>query len=54
LTGREYEILKAIESGKITFWMLDGERGITITGSDTCAGSGQVWSITTTPGGGAG
>ena len=39
LTGQEYDILKAIESGKITFWVLNGEGGITITGPDTGAGS---------------
>ena len=38
LTGQEYDILKAIESGKITFWVLDGESGITITGPDTGTG----------------
>jgi regulator of protease activity HflC (stomatin/prohibitin superfamily) len=39
LTGQEYDILKAIESGKITFWVLDGDSGITITGPDTGTGS---------------
>jgi regulator of protease activity HflC (stomatin/prohibitin superfamily) len=39
LSGQEYDILKAIESGKITFWVLDGEGGITITGPDTGTGS---------------
>jgi SPFH domain / Band 7 family len=41
LSGQEYDILKAIESGKITFWVLDGEGGITITGPDTDAGGGS-------------
>jgi SPFH domain / Band 7 family len=41
LSGQEYDILKAIESGKITFWVLDGEGGITITGPDTGAGGGS-------------
>jgi SPFH domain / Band 7 family len=41
LSGQEYDILKAIESGKITFWVLDGEGGITITGPDARAGSGS-------------
>ena len=40
LSGQEYDILKAIESGKITFWVLDGEGGITITGPDAGGGSG--------------
>jgi regulator of protease activity HflC (stomatin/prohibitin superfamily) len=39
LSGQEYDILKAIESGKITFWVLDGEGGVTITGPDTGTGS---------------
>ena len=47
LTGQEYDILKAIESGKITFWVLNGESGITITGPDTGTGSAQA---PTTPG----
>jgi hypothetical protein len=42
LSGQEYDILKAIESGKITFWVLDGEGGITITGPDTGAGGGSA------------
>jgi regulator of protease activity HflC (stomatin/prohibitin superfamily) len=42
LTGQEYDILKAIESGKITFWVLNGEGGITITGPDTGSGSSQA------------
>jgi regulator of protease activity HflC (stomatin/prohibitin superfamily) len=41
LSGQEYDILKAIESGKITFWVLDGDGGITITGPDTGAGGGS-------------
>jgi regulator of protease activity HflC (stomatin/prohibitin superfamily) len=42
LSGQEYDILKAIESGKITFWVLNGEGGITITGPDTGSGSSQA------------
>jgi hypothetical protein len=42
LTGQEYDILKAIESGKITFWVLNGDSGITITGPDTATGSTQA------------
>jgi hypothetical protein len=42
LSGQEYDILKAIESGKITFWVLDGQGGITITGPDTGTGSSQA------------
>ncbi len=41
LSGQEYDILKAIESGKITFWVLDGQGGITITGPDAAAGGGS-------------
>jgi hypothetical protein len=62
LSGQEYDILKAIESGKITFWVLDGEGGITITGPDTGTGSSQTPSsptpspttTTTAPTGGRG
>jgi hypothetical protein len=62
LSGQEYDILKAIESGKITFWVLDGEGGITITGPDTGTGSSQTPSsptpnpttTTTAPSGGRG
>jgi hypothetical protein len=42
LSGQEYDILKAIESGKITFWVLNGDSGITITGPDTGTGSAQA------------
>jgi regulator of protease activity HflC (stomatin/prohibitin superfamily) len=56
LTGQEYDILKAIESGKITFWVLNGEGGITIAGPDTGAGSAPAPAsptpTTTAPGGG--
>jgi regulator of protease activity HflC (stomatin/prohibitin superfamily) len=62
LSGQEYDILKAIESGKITFWVLDGEGGIAITGPDTGTGSSQAPSsatpspttTTTAPSGGGG
>jgi regulator of protease activity HflC (stomatin/prohibitin superfamily) len=63
LTGQEYDILKAIESGQITFWVLDGQSGITITGPATGTGSRQAPSTPTTstttttttgPGGGGG
>jgi regulator of protease activity HflC (stomatin/prohibitin superfamily) len=59
LTGQEYDILKAIESGRITFWVLDGEGGVTITGPPTGSGSGEAPSTpapttTTTPGGAGG
>jgi regulator of protease activity HflC (stomatin/prohibitin superfamily) len=61
LSGQEYDILKAIESGKITFWVLDGEGGVTITGPDTGTGSSQAPSspapsptTTTAPSGGGG
>ena len=62
LSGQEYDILKAIESGKITFWVLDGEGGVTITGPDTGTGSSRAPSsptpspttTTTAPTGGGG
>jgi hypothetical protein len=62
LSGQEYDILKAIESGKITFWVLDGEGGVTITGPDTGTGSSQApqspapspTTTTTAPSGGGG
>ena len=62
LSGQEYDILKAIESGKITFWVLDGQGGITITGPDTSTGSSRAPSTptptttttTTAPSGGGG
>jgi regulator of protease activity HflC (stomatin/prohibitin superfamily) len=61
LTGQEYDILKAIESGRITFWVLPHDSGITITGPDSASGSRQAPSsptttttTTTPPGGGSG
>jgi regulator of protease activity HflC (stomatin/prohibitin superfamily) len=60
LTGQEYDILKAIESGKITFWVLPNDSGITITGPGAGGGpstTGTPSSTTTTttsPPGGAG
>jgi len=53
LTGQEYDILKAIESGQITFWVLNGEGGVTITGPN---GGGAPTSPTppTTGSGGGG
>ena len=64
LSGQEYDILKAIESGKITFWVLDGQGGITITGPDTGTGTSPTPSTpsstttttttTTAPSGGGG
>jgi regulator of protease activity HflC (stomatin/prohibitin superfamily) len=49
LTGQEYDILKAIESGKITFWVLPNESGVTITGPDTGVGSGPGSTTPTSP-----
>jgi regulator of protease activity HflC (stomatin/prohibitin superfamily) len=48
LTGQEYDILKAIESGRITFWVLPGDSGVTITGPDTGTGTGAQRGSTTT------
>jgi regulator of protease activity HflC (stomatin/prohibitin superfamily) len=59
LTGQEYDILKAIESGKITFWVLPNDSGITITGPASGAGSGEAptgpraTTTTTSPNGGS-
>jgi len=64
LTGQEYDVLKAIESGKITFWVLPNDSGITIAGPGAGGGSTPAPSsprtttttttitTTTTPGGG--
>lgn len=30
--GGQYPLLKAVESGKVTFWVIDGDQGLTITG----------------------
>jgi regulator of protease activity HflC (stomatin/prohibitin superfamily) len=59
LTGQEYDILKAIESGRITFWVLPDDSGVTITGPDAGVGSAEAPSLpatttTTTPSGGGG
>jgi regulator of protease activity HflC (stomatin/prohibitin superfamily) len=64
LTGQEYDILKAIESGKITFWVLPNDSGITINGPGTGPSQQSPSSPTTTtttpsttttaPGGGGG
>ena len=35
LTGQEYDTLKAIESGQISFWVLPNDSGVTITGPGT-------------------
>jgi regulator of protease activity HflC (stomatin/prohibitin superfamily) len=35
LTGQEYDTLKAIESGQISFWVLPNDSGVTITGPET-------------------
>jgi regulator of protease activity HflC (stomatin/prohibitin superfamily) len=42
LTGQEYDLLKGIESGKITFWVLPNDSGLTITGPGAGAGSSQA------------
>jgi regulator of protease activity HflC (stomatin/prohibitin superfamily) len=49
LSGQEYDILKAIESGKISFWVLDGEGGVTITGPDAGAGGRSAGPSTPSP-----
>jgi hypothetical protein len=51
LTGQEYDTLKAIESGNITFWVLPNNGGITLTPPSSTGGTSDS-STTTTPGGG--
>jgi hypothetical protein len=48
LTGQEYDILKAIESGKITFWVLPNDSGITVNGPGTGPSQQSPSSPTTT------
>jgi regulator of protease activity HflC (stomatin/prohibitin superfamily) len=59
LSGQEYDVLKAIESGKVSFWVLPNGSGVTIAGPGTGPGSGPAASTTTTtttttPGGAGG
>ncbi|MBK5288783.1 MAG: SPFH domain-containing protein [Acidimicrobiia bacterium] len=51
LTGQEYDVLKAIESGKISFWVLPNNGGVTITGPSPSGSSaaGSSPSPSTTP-----
>ena len=46
LTGDEYNMLKAIESGKINFWVLPNNGGVTIAGPSS-GGSASTGSSTT-------
>jgi hypothetical protein len=46
LTGQEYDVLKGIESGKISFWVLPNNAGVTIGTPGSPGGAG-----TPTPGG---
>ena len=51
LTGDQYDMLKAIESGKINFWVLPNNGGVTIAGPNsagTSGGSSSGSSTTTT------
>lgn len=41
LTGDQYDMLKAIESGKINFWVLPNNGGVTITGPSPGGGGGS-------------
>ena len=50
LTGQEYVTLKAIESGKISFWVLPNDSGITL--APPADGGAPGGTTTTTPGGG--
>jgi hypothetical protein len=51
IAGQNYVLLKAIESGKINFWVLDGSStGLTITGPGVNSGTASTPSTTpTTP-----
>jgi hypothetical protein len=51
LSGQDYDILKAIESGKISFWVLPKGSGVTITGPESGAESTGSTTTTTTPSG---
>ena len=42
IAGQNYVLLKAIESGKINFWVLNGDSGLTITGPGTGTSSGST------------
>jgi hypothetical protein len=48
LTGEEYNLLRAIESGTITFWVLPDDSGVTITGPGASGGSDDQSVPTTT------
>jgi regulator of protease activity HflC (stomatin/prohibitin superfamily) len=48
--GDDYVLLKAIESGDISFWVIPDESGLTLTTPDTpTAGEGGTTTTTTTP-----
>ena len=49
-TGQEYDTLKAIESGNITFWVLPSDAGITLAPPSNGGAPGGT-TTTTTPGG---
>jgi SPFH domain / Band 7 family len=48
LTGEEYNLLRAIEAGTITFWVLPDDSGVTITGPGAGGGSDDQSAPTTT------
>jgi regulator of protease activity HflC (stomatin/prohibitin superfamily) len=48
LTGEEYNLLRAIEAGTITFWVLPDDSGVTITGPGTGGESDDRSAPTTT------
>jgi hypothetical protein len=48
MTGDQYDMLKAIESGKINFWVLPNNGGVTITGPPTGGGTTPAPAPTTT------
>jgi hypothetical protein len=48
--GMDYVLLRAIESGKISFWVLPSDSGVTLTAPSTSGDDGAT--TTTTPSGG--
>jgi hypothetical protein len=46
----DYVLLRAIESGKISFWVLPSDSGVTLTAPSTSGDDGAT--TTTTPSGG--
>jgi hypothetical protein len=49
LTGQEYDTLKAIESGKINFWVLPSNSGLNLTAPSPLGGGSSVPAVPATP-----